>query len=88
MHHPKFQDTIPFSRVQTINQISLGVVELLYEEDDKTGGELRQNLIVDHWGSKILGQERHFFDNIHPLRLPNSYLYGNMLLQQLKMMAT
>lgn len=33
----------------------------------------------------MLGQERHFADNVHPLPLPSSYLYGNIILTHLKL---
>ncbi|GAA5970110.1 hypothetical protein JCM11641_000273 [Rhodosporidiobolus odoratus] len=48
-------------------------------------GGLGRRLKVDEWGSLMLGQSQHFRDEVHPLPLPGSYLYGNMLLQQLEM---
>jgi hypothetical protein len=34
---------------------------------------------------RFKGQSQHFRDELHPLPLPGSYLYGNMLLHELKM---
>ncbi|GAA6048912.1 hypothetical protein JCM3770_007115 [Rhodotorula araucariae] len=48
------------------------------------GAWLERRLCIDEWGSLMLGQGMHFRDEVHPLPLPGSYLYGNMLLQQLK----
>lgn len=39
---------------------------------------------VDEWGRRMMGQERHFRDDVHPLPLPGSFLYGNMLMESLK----
>ncbi|GAA5978089.1 hypothetical protein JCM10908_004225 [Rhodotorula pacifica] len=44
---------------------------------------LDRRLKVDEWGSRMLGQARHFRDDIHPNPLPGSYLYGNMLFHHL-----
>lgn len=44
----------------------------------------RTRLEVDDWGSLMLGQQRHFRDDVHPLPLPGSWLYGNMLFDHLK----
>ncbi|GAA5947445.1 hypothetical protein JCM3765_001680 [Sporobolomyces pararoseus] len=42
-------------------------------------------LRVDEWGSHMIGQTRYFRDEVHPLALPGSWLYGNMLFNQLRM---
>lgn len=87
LHHPKVNGGTAFHRVQAVNQIGLGVVDSLWEADDARGASghgLREKLIVDNWGSLILGQQHHFLDAIHPKALPASYLYGNMLLEQLQ----
>lgn len=36
------------------------------------------------FASILQGQEEHFRDQVHPLPLPGSFLWGNMILQQLK----
>ncbi|GAA6001062.1 hypothetical protein JCM10207_007395 [Rhodosporidiobolus poonsookiae] len=54
-------------------------------ENEALEGGLGRRLKIDEWGSLMLGQSRHFRDEVHPLPLPGSYLYGNMLLQQLRM---
>ncbi|BGP38093.1 hypothetical protein JCM10449v2_002020 [Rhodotorula kratochvilovae] len=48
-------------------------------QDDGLGRRLK----IDEWGSLMLGQGMYFRDEVHPLPLPGSYLYGNMLLHQL-----
>lgn len=42
---------------------------------------------VSEWASILRGQELTYFDLIHPLRLPSSWLQGQILLNQLKMIA-
>ncbi|GAA5865960.1 hypothetical protein JCM8547_002897 [Rhodosporidiobolus lusitaniae] len=49
-------------------------------EDEALEGGLGRRLKIDEWGSLMLGQSRAFRDEIHPLPLPGSFLYGNMLL--------
>jgi len=39
---------------------------------------LGRRLKIDEWGSRMLGQEMHFRDEVHPAPLPGSWLYGNM----------
>ncbi|KAM0747583.1 hypothetical protein T439DRAFT_328814 [Meredithblackwellia eburnea MCA 4105] len=46
---------------------------------------LGQRLRVDEWGSLMLGMEKYFRDDLHPKQLPGGYLWGNMMLHQLKM---
>ncbi len=46
---------------------------------------LGRRLKIDEWGTKMLGQEQHFRDEVHPLPLPGSWLYGNMVMEQLKL---
>ena len=57
---------------------------------DAEGAEARQTglgrrLKIDEWWTRMLGQEQHFRDEVHPLPLPGSWLYGNMVLEQLKL---
>ncbi|GAA5896754.1 hypothetical protein JCM6882_005027 [Rhodosporidiobolus microsporus] len=54
-------------------------------ENEALEGGLGSRLRVDEWGSLMLGQSLHFRDEVHPNPLPGSYLYGNMVLQQLRM---
>lgn len=45
---------------------------------------LGTRLKVDPWGMLMLSDgQKHFKDEIHPSALPGSWLYGNMLLEQL-----
>ncbi|GAA6027093.1 hypothetical protein JCM8097_006106 [Rhodosporidiobolus ruineniae] len=54
-------------------------------ENEALEGGLGSRLKVDEWGSLMLGQSLFFRDEVHPEPLPGSFLYGNMLFQQLKM---
>ncbi|KAM0754850.1 hypothetical protein T439DRAFT_321902 [Meredithblackwellia eburnea MCA 4105] len=45
---------------------------------------LGSRLVVDEWGTMILGQELRQRDHLHPHPLPSNYLYANMLMEQLK----
>lgn len=110
LHDVEAQDTIPFNRVHTLNQISLSVVEnFIAEGKSALRSEFDQyswlrrfkqaraqsvaltegwgtRLVVDDWGEKLKGNRHHFRDKIHPLPLPGSWLYGQMLIEQLRMM--
>ncbi|KDE08076.1 hypothetical protein MVLG_01776 [Microbotryum lychnidis-dioicae p1A1 Lamole] len=78
------------------NSISGTEPDIIASEEIKLGSEEEQKeafrmgyahrLKIDEWGALMIGQERYFRDNVHPLPLPGSYLYGNMLMQQLKML--
>lgn len=46
--------------------------------------ELEKRLMLDPWGTLLLGQEEFTVDGMHPLPLPAAYLYGNMLLDKLR----
>ncbi|KAL8280436.1 hypothetical protein RQP46_007084 [Phenoliferia psychrophenolica] len=48
---------------------------------------LSSRLRIDEWGALMLGQEKHFVDKVHPLPLPGSYLWANMMLFQLTTVA-
>lgn len=76
------------NRVQNLDQAGRrAVASLIYEaeEDDPRG--LDSRLGVSEWGSIMRGQERTYHDDIHPLRLPGSWLQGQILMNQLKMIA-
>ncbi|KAM0751854.1 hypothetical protein T439DRAFT_220717 [Meredithblackwellia eburnea MCA 4105] len=47
---------------------------------------LGHRLRVDEWGSLMIGQEKHFRDNVHPRPLPGSWLWANMAMNQLAML--
>ncbi|GAA5834732.1 hypothetical protein JCM3766R1_003221 [Sporobolomyces carnicolor] len=47
--------------------------------------DFANRLRIDEWGPHMIGQTRYFRDEVHPLALPGSWLYGNMLLHQLRM---
>ncbi|GAA6059413.1 hypothetical protein JCM10212_003645 [Sporobolomyces blumeae] len=53
-------------------------------QDEVIREDLADRLRVDDWGKLMLGQSTHFRDEVHPLALPGSYLYGNMLFHQLR----
>ncbi|GAA5931542.1 uncharacterized protein JCM15063_001497 [Sporobolomyces koalae] len=46
--------------------------------------DLQHRLRIDEWGARMIGQTRYFHDLVHPLPLPGSWLYGNMLMHQLR----
>lgn len=50
------------------------------EGEEARGMGLGRRLKIDEWGTRMLGQENHFRDEVHPLPLPGSWLYGNMLM--------
>ena len=52
-------------------------------EDDEDLG-LDERLRVDMSGALMLGQEHHFRDLLHPEAVPGSYLWGDVLLYELK----
>ncbi|KAL8278425.1 hypothetical protein RQP46_009115 [Phenoliferia psychrophenolica] len=115
LHHTREQDSIPFTRAQTLDQIGRSVVERLVAEGEAAAAgalqwkawlkrtssrvgrkwsgapeaeiiseDLSDRLRIDEWGALMLGQEKHFGDNIHPLPLPGSWLWSNMAMYQLK----
>ncbi|KAK4701444.1 hypothetical protein P7C70_g4789, partial [Phenoliferia sp. Uapishka_3] len=55
------------------------------DETEARKAGLGDRLRVDEWGSLMLGMEKYFLDDLHPMSLPGGYLWGNMILQQLKM---
>ncbi|GAA6006474.1 hypothetical protein JCM11491_004975 [Sporobolomyces phaffii] len=68
----------------------LGAKALGWTRESKTEAineDLAHRLRVDDWGAHMIGQTRYFRDEVHPLALPGSWLYGNMLLHQLRVTA-
>ncbi|KAK4702690.1 hypothetical protein P7C70_g3531, partial [Phenoliferia sp. Uapishka_3] len=55
------------------------------DETEARKAGLGERLKIDEWGSLMLGMEKYFRDDLHPMPLPGGYLWGNMVLQQLKM---
>lgn len=55
------------------------------EREEAVRRGLGSRLEVDRWGSLMLGQECHLVDDAHPKALPGSWLYGQMLITQLKL---
>lgn len=45
---------------------------------------LDERLRVDEWGAIMLGQEHLFRDLLHPASLPGSYIWGDIILYELK----
>ena len=72
------------NRVQNLDQIGRRAVAKLIKEGKK---DLDKRLMINEWGSIIRGQEHTYFDFFHPLRNPSSWVYGQVLLNQLKMIA-
>lgn len=52
------------------------------EGDEDLG--LDERLRVDESGGLMLGQEHHFRDLLHPEAVPGSYLWGDVMLYELK----
>ncbi|KAM0751853.1 hypothetical protein T439DRAFT_325043 [Meredithblackwellia eburnea MCA 4105] len=57
------------------------------DEDESSLMGLGDRLRLNDWGALMKGQERHFADNLHPLPLPGSFLWGQMMMNQLKMLS-
>lgn len=43
---------------------------------------LDERLRIDETGAMMLGQEHHFRDLLHPMAVPGSYLWGNVMLYE------
>lgn len=84
LHHIKAHHTIPFNRLQSINAIGSRVVERAIEQSSSI--RIGNRLSLDKWGAMMLGQQQHFRDDVHPLPLPGSWIYGQMLISKLKLM--
>ncbi|KAL8290289.1 hypothetical protein RQP46_003228 [Phenoliferia psychrophenolica] len=74
-HRMKTYDMDAITLVESFNQIGSPEVE-----------DLSSRLRIDEWGQLMLGQEMHFKDHLHPLPLPGSFLWGNMMLDKLTML--
>lgn len=55
-----------------------------YKNEVAVDLELEKRLILDPWGTLLLGQEEFTVDGMHPTALPAAWLYGNMLLDKLR----
>lgn len=96
-HH---SHNISAQRVQTIDVLTRSIVERLISQSSSSssrswkhwisatiGREVvgKGRLSIIDWGSKILGLENRLMDDIHPAMYPGSWMFGQMLLHELKL---
>ncbi|SCV72175.1 BQ2448_4869 [Microbotryum intermedium] len=94
LHHPPRHNDAPYNRVFALDNLARKVVVDL-EHDIKSPMDvdhgfddvdlnLGMRLRLDESGRLMLGQEQFFRDLLHPLAIPGSYLWGNIILYELK----
>lgn len=86
LHRTQRWTEIPATRVAQLDQITRAVVQRFIGESETFGLGSRQRLYVNTWGDKIDGlqyRDGFFRDPIHP-GYELSFVFGNMLFQELK----
>ncbi|SGY20852.1 BQ5605_C016g08156 [Microbotryum silenes-dioicae] len=94
LHHPPRHNYAPYNRVFALDNLARKVVLDLQNGvttamDAHHGSHdvdlnLGERLRLDESGRLMLGQEQLFRDLLHPLAIPGSYLWGNIMLYELK----
>ncbi|KAI5480761.1 hypothetical protein MNV49_007167 [Pseudohyphozyma bogoriensis] len=100
LHHPRRHNYAPYPRVHQLDSLALKVVSDLESEytnfhpgdryhshSDEGSNEdlgLDERLRIDYSGHLMAGQDLHFRDLLHPNALPGSWLWGNVMLYELK----
>ncbi|KAK4703089.1 hypothetical protein P7C70_g3134, partial [Phenoliferia sp. Uapishka_3] len=83
--HP--DELIYLQRVSSLDALSMKVVADLSSSNHKGFTEdlgLDERLRVNNAGHLLRGQEHHFRDLLHPAMIPGSYLWGDVMLYELK----
>lgn len=84
LHHPARHAVAPYSRVEQLDQFARFMIQNIQTSDDRQLSRLASRLRIDSWGRKMLGQENHLRDAVHPQAIPGSILWSEMMLWQLR----
>ncbi|KAM0750165.1 hypothetical protein T439DRAFT_380893 [Meredithblackwellia eburnea MCA 4105] len=83
---PQRHNYAPFPRVSTLDNLQMKVIADMQQESriGKNDLGLDERLRIDYSGHLLRGQEHHFRDLLHPQAVPGSYLWGDVILYELK----
>ncbi|SCZ88201.1 BZ3500_MvSof-1268-A1-R1_Chr2-1g04255 [Microbotryum saponariae] len=94
LHHPPRHKYAPYNRVFALDNLARKVVLDLqngvttpmaaHHGSHDVDLNLGERLRLDESGRLMLGQEQLFRDLLHPLAIPGSYFWGNIMLYELK----
>ncbi|ORY31792.1 hypothetical protein BCR39DRAFT_525369 [Naematelia encephala] len=85
-----FDSKRPPSRLDWLSQINAASLSAFRDTDglDPEEARLLRGVQSNNWGDLMMGQEKHLADDLHPAMFPGGYLWGDMMLWDLKQAVT